>query len=207
MQLDERRGTRAPRQARGRQRVDAVLDAAAALLVEAGPDGVTMHGVARRARTSIGSLYHFFPDREAVLRALGERHAAAIARLVAALRETPAAGWAALDTAAAVERFVAPFLDHLDRHPDLLGLMRLATPAGRERDASLDDALRSLTGCVVAARCPRLDPAERDARAAVCIALLEGVVALVARADASARAALVVELKRALGAYLDACGA
>jgi hypothetical protein len=130
----------------------------------------------------------------------------ALESLVAALRETPAAEWSRLATAEAVERFVAPFLAYLDEHPDLLRLMRLATPAGGDRDPSLDAALRALAGCVVAARCPRLAPAERDARAAVCIALLEGVVALVARGDPLARPALVRELQRALGAYLDACG-
>jgi len=197
---------RTPRQERGRRRVDAVVDAAAALLVEQGVEGVTMHGVARRARTSIGSLYHFFPDREAVLHALGERHARRLEALAATLRATPQAEWARLATPLAVDRFLDPFLGYLADHPDLLQMMRAdapARPAGR--DPALDAALVSLAACVIGARCPQAEVEERRARAATTIAIVEGLVGLVARAEPSGRARLTAELKRALVAYFDAC--
>ena len=65
----------APKQARGAERVESLLDAAAALVAEHGPTGFPFREVARRARTAQGSLYQFFPSREAVLVALHERYA------------------------------------------------------------------------------------------------------------------------------------
>lgn len=64
----------APRQERGRQRVDALLDAAATLLDERGLAGVTTTEIAHRAGTSVGGLYRYFPDVETLLRALAARN-------------------------------------------------------------------------------------------------------------------------------------
>lgn len=64
----------APRQKRGRQRVDTILDAAAALLDEHGPAAATTTEIAHRAGTSVGGLYRYFPDVESLLRALAARN-------------------------------------------------------------------------------------------------------------------------------------
>ena len=61
---------REPRQARARQRVNIILDAAAAEFAAVGYEAATTNAIARRAGTSIGSLYQFFPNKEAVLEAL-----------------------------------------------------------------------------------------------------------------------------------------
>jgi AcrR family transcriptional regulator len=64
----------APRQKRGRQRVDAILDAAAALLDERDLAAVSTTDVARRAGTSVGGLYRYFPEIDSLLRALAARN-------------------------------------------------------------------------------------------------------------------------------------
>ena len=51
----------------------AVLDAVAALVAETGFSGVTMTGVAERAGVTRATLYKYFPDVEALLRAWHER--------------------------------------------------------------------------------------------------------------------------------------
>jgi len=53
----------APKRQRGRERVAAILDAAAQLFIEQG-QAVTMTEIAARSGTAIGSLYRFFPTRE-----------------------------------------------------------------------------------------------------------------------------------------------
>src|SRR5690606_8142299 len=63
----------APRQERGRRRVDSLLDAAAELLEERDVSEMTTTEVAHRAGTSVGGLYRYFPDIETLLRALAER--------------------------------------------------------------------------------------------------------------------------------------
>jgi len=63
-----------PRQQRSRATWDAILEAAAQLFGERGYTGTTTNKVAERAGVSIGSLYQYFPNKEALLLALSERH-------------------------------------------------------------------------------------------------------------------------------------
>ncbi len=63
-----------PRQARSRATVDAVLEATARVLVRRGFDGLTTNLVADAAGVSIGSLYQYFPNKEALVGALIEKH-------------------------------------------------------------------------------------------------------------------------------------
>jgi AcrR family transcriptional regulator len=63
-----------PRQARSRATVDAVLEATARVLVKRGFDGLTTNLVAEAAGVSIGSLYQYFPNKEALVGALIEKH-------------------------------------------------------------------------------------------------------------------------------------
>ncbi len=62
--------SRAPQRQRGRDRVAALLGAAAALFVERGYDATTMTEIAARAGASIGSLYLFFPTKPALAQAM-----------------------------------------------------------------------------------------------------------------------------------------
>lgn len=55
--------------------VDAILEAAAQVLVEAGPQGATTNRIAERAGVSIGTLYQYFANKKALYKALGDRFA------------------------------------------------------------------------------------------------------------------------------------
>lgn len=63
-----------PVQARARATVDAILQAAAHILVRDGHDALTTNRVAERAGVSIGSLYQYFPNKEALVAALSKKH-------------------------------------------------------------------------------------------------------------------------------------
>jgi AcrR family transcriptional regulator len=63
-----------PRQDRSRETVDSILDATTRVLVKDGFDGLTTNAVARVAGVSIGSLYQYYPNKEALVAALIERH-------------------------------------------------------------------------------------------------------------------------------------
>lgn len=54
--------------------VDSILDAAAAVLREHGYDDTTTNRVAEVAGVSVGSLYQYFPNKQALVTALVERH-------------------------------------------------------------------------------------------------------------------------------------
>jgi AcrR family transcriptional regulator len=63
-----------PRQERSKVTVDAILAATARVLVKKGFDGLTTNSVAEAAGVSIGSLYQYFPSKEALVAALIEQH-------------------------------------------------------------------------------------------------------------------------------------
>ncbi len=65
---------RQPKQQRGRDRVEKILDAAAAVFDEVGYEKATTHLIAAKAGTAIGSIYQFFPDKAAVFNAMELRH-------------------------------------------------------------------------------------------------------------------------------------
>lgn len=76
---------RRPQQDRSRATYDAILDAAEAVVVDEGVDALTTTGVASEAGLSVGTLYRYFADGDAILVAVVDRHVAAFGDLV---RET-----------------------------------------------------------------------------------------------------------------------
>jgi AcrR family transcriptional regulator len=62
-----------PVQARSAARLEALLDAAAAIVDEVGYERLTTAMVAERAGASIGTVYRYYPDRIALLRGLSGR--------------------------------------------------------------------------------------------------------------------------------------
>jgi len=58
---------RIPQQRRSRERYDRILAAARQLISQRGNDGVSMREIADAATISIGSLYQYFPDKNALL--------------------------------------------------------------------------------------------------------------------------------------------
>ncbi|QUD89631.1 TetR/AcrR family transcriptional regulator [Phenylobacterium montanum] len=71
-------------QARSRETVERILNAASELIAERGADGATMTEIAQRAGVAMGSLYQYFPDKAGVMAALFERHAALVREMLAA---------------------------------------------------------------------------------------------------------------------------
>lgn len=71
---------KAPEQDRSRATVAAIVDAAAHILVKHGYDAFTTNRVAEKAGVSIGSLYQYFPNKDALLSELMRRHLVEIER-------------------------------------------------------------------------------------------------------------------------------
>ena len=61
---------RVPRQERAERRVRELLEAAASEIAEVGYESATMKAIAQRAGASIGAVYQYFPNKEAVVSAL-----------------------------------------------------------------------------------------------------------------------------------------
>lgn len=69
---------RNPRQARSQATVEAILDAAFQILETRGLSRLTTNHIAERAGVSVGTLYQYFADKDAVLAAMGQRQAEAL---------------------------------------------------------------------------------------------------------------------------------
>ncbi len=83
---DPRKARKAPRQARSRATVEAILEAATRILEEQGLAGLSTNQIAERAGVSIGSLYQYYPARDAILAELVRRMRLSMSdRLLAAI--------------------------------------------------------------------------------------------------------------------------
>jgi AcrR family transcriptional regulator len=71
-----------PRQGRSLATVDAILDATARVLCSTGYDRASTNRIALAAGVSVGSLYQYFPSKEALVAALAARHMATMSALV-----------------------------------------------------------------------------------------------------------------------------
>src|SRR5512138_636523 len=69
-------------QQRSRATVDALVEATARVLVREGFHRASTNRIAEVAGVSVGSLYQYFPSKEALVAAVIERHSAAIMRTV-----------------------------------------------------------------------------------------------------------------------------
>jgi AcrR family transcriptional regulator len=90
-------------QERSRATVDALIEATARILVREGFDKASTNRIAEKAGVSVGSLYQYFPSKEALVIAVIERHHQQIMQVVRrALAEV-----AALPMEQAVRKLVA----------------------------------------------------------------------------------------------------
>jgi len=65
---------RAPVQARSQQRVEQILDASKALILEHGCAGLKMSDIATTAGISIASIYQYYPNKQAIIAALATHY-------------------------------------------------------------------------------------------------------------------------------------
>jgi AcrR family transcriptional regulator len=193
---------RVPRQARSRERVQRVLDTAEELLTRAGPHALTTTALAREAGISVGSLYQWFPDVDAVLRGLVERYGAEFRQVAAefaaqALREPPD------DPAGAA---LAVFADAFRVRPAFRALWfgGLRTEELREvaRDtlAPIGEAFAS----VIATQNPAASAARIATVADTFVLVADALLRQAFRRDPGGDAALLAEASLLLRSYLEA---
>jgi AcrR family transcriptional regulator len=123
---------RRPRQRRALQTVDSILDAVIRILKREGSKALTTNRIAEVAGVSIGSVYQYFPDKDAIFTALHERHIEQIDRLIA--------GTLVDHAAASLNDLVCALIDAMvDAHthdPEVFELLQSQVPhrAGEKRD-------------------------------------------------------------------------
>ena len=78
---------KAPKQARSTHLVDSIIEATARVLADHGYAGTNTNLIAAQAGVSIGSLYQYFPNKEALIVAVHDRHIHQMAQVMDAILE------------------------------------------------------------------------------------------------------------------------
>lgn len=197
----ESRASRTPQQERGQRRVEQIIDAAEVVFAEFGVDGTSMQLIADRAGSSVGSLYHFFPNKDAIVDALGARYADAIR---VTNEEAMPLEMAHLPAEELFERILTSQVRFIERTP-AFNAVHLAVqrncPAINE---ALNEALVGHVGKFLALRYPNAPEMRRAAAAMVSVAMVHGVVELASRLPTPHREAVLNESKAMLVAHFSA---
>lgn len=189
---------KAPSQPRSAHTVEAILGGAAHILEQHGLGGYTTNAIAARAGVSIGSLYQYFPTKDAVTVALIERERTELVRdAMQALAQA--------DRRAALHQLIAVAVHHQLRRPALAALLdfeqhRLSAlmPAsgnGAAMHAALSDFVRG--GQFDAMLAPELAASEL-------MAIISALTDAAGRRGSVDAAQLVVRIEAAVLGYLGA---
>ncbi|MEO6277917.1 TetR family transcriptional regulator [Roseateles sp.] len=198
----EEAGPRTARRQRGHARVEVLLAAAASVFADKGYDAATTTEIAAAAQSSIGSLYQFFPTKQAIAQALITQQAVDLsARLDAMAAASP--GWEVDELA---RRLAGALVDFRATHPSFA---RLADSPGAPDTIVLGvrRSMRLQLIAILAPHAPSLGKARLMAVATAVQQVMKSVVALnddpAADTPAAARAAQA-ELREMLRGYLTA---
>jgi len=128
MKIERASTRRQPKQQRSRQTVEAVLEAVPRVLRRHGAEAITTNRVAEAAGVSIGSLYQYFPEKQAIFMALHERHVDAVRHVIE--------GTLTHSTSASLEEFTRELVEQLaslhSADAELHELVSGAVPGGAD---------------------------------------------------------------------------
>ena len=188
---------KAPKRARGVQRVAELLDAGAVLFADKGYDATTMTEIAQCAGASIGSLYQFFPSKEVLAEALFSRYVERVTSMMEELGKR-APGLSPLRLA---DRLVDLMLDvRSDR--DAAAVLSGAVASIIERRKPLRGAFRRQIAAILRAANSRLSE-KSAAEAAALIAHVLKLVPTLAKEEEDGGQALVAQARKMLAAYIE----
>ena len=145
-----------PRQRRAMVTVDAVLEAAARILVDTGYATASTNRIAERAGVSIGSLYEYFPGKEAIFAELRRRQ---MGGWYARLRAGPRSG----SPRAVIRHIVTTQIQYAANNPELYVALETEVPRAAVSDVqdSIQDDFLQLSTAYLEARRHLLRPKAR----------------------------------------------
>jgi len=138
----EKNPRKQPRQSRSRVTVDAILEATAQVSIAEGYDKLNTARIAERAGVSVGSLYQYFPNKNALIASLVDLHA----NRIAATMEQALAESTNLSFEAGITALVEALLDKRRLAVELHKiLIQQAATVGRAEEAQA--ASKKITHC------------------------------------------------------------
>ena len=193
---------RKPTQQRARRRRRDILVATVELLEEVGVDGLTTILIAKRLNISVGSLYHYFPNKQAILYALGAHW---LDQMTHSLELLEAKDLESMGVAAFVEAAVDQMHAVYREQQALLPLMQAlwSIPELRQLDAEHDEIYISKMSAMMNRLCPGHPEIERNRVGRVYLSLTHGVLLAAIRQPDEIAARTLADLKRLAGNLLE----
>jgi AcrR family transcriptional regulator len=191
---------RHPSQVRAKLTVDRILQAAEALIAEEGAGELKMRKIALRAEIPIGSLYMYFPNREAIMRAITDHYHALID---ASLEETVAAIHAPQDLLAIIGQSVDEYYNFIRTTPAILNLWTGSAYNQVLAQLSIEDSQRTAQIFFQAAL-PFLSPVQAERALPgflVCVDMIGSISLVAARLSGEEGENAVQEMKRMIMLY------
>jgi AcrR family transcriptional regulator len=166
-----------PKQKRGQRRVDAILNAASEVFAEMRYENATIIEIASRADTSVGSLYQFFANKEAILKALVERYVERASGVFAGM-EVEAFPEMTLEQI--VKAILVPLKEFIRDNRDFQVIFSNAAGSAfvAETIRSMDDAFLARTDAALAIAYPHLSPKQRRKSSLVCMMIMKALLML-----------------------------
>ena len=194
---------RTPQQSRSQQRIDLVLDTAAELFAEIGYEAATTNAIADRAGISIGSLYRYFPGKDAILRALANRYYEQVHALYG---EAFTGDLASMSLPALIDQLLDPFLSMYTTYPIYCYLLLGADVSTDIAAASsaMEQEITERTADMFRRVAPGLGAQRAKLVATVCKAQVKALISLVTSSrDKKFQKQVTAEVKQMLLVYLD----
>lgn len=166
-----------PKQQRGRQRVDAILNAASEVFAEVGYDAATTIQIAARANTSVGSLYQFFANKEAILRALVERYVAAAGAMFS---DVQVESFPQMTLEQSVKALLLPLKAFIRDNRDFHVIFSSSTGSAflSETIREMDEGLLARTDLALSQARPDVNAADRRKYELVCMVIMKALLGL-----------------------------
>lgn len=189
------------RQARGERRIAQLLQAAAQVFCKEGYTASSTSAIAREAGVSPGTLYQFFPNKEAIAVELSTQ---LIHEMDTAHGRVFRADDARLPLDRLIDTVTDPFVEFCTANRAVLALLKSPDAPGRVADDHqvLHTALVERVTDLLAVRKPSLSVAERALIAQMSIAMFTTGLDLVVQHEGEEREAYVREMKGMLYRYL-----
>ena len=193
-----------PLQERSKQTVAALLAAAAQVFADMGYANTSTNHIAERAGVSIGSLYQYFPSKDAILVALAEQHVenafAAVLEEVRQKRDAPAREL----LRALVDALLRAHLKEPRLHRVIFEEAHLLDQSFRRRLEELDDRALRLARDIIEERCAELAVENPEMASFVVVHVLEGIThtTVIRHPEVLSHPEFREELFRLLEAYL-----
>lgn len=188
------------RQARARHTVDAIIEAAARILEDQGHAGYTTNAVAEVAGVSIGTLYQYFPDKDALMGSL-------IARETERLLHEVEAASTRSDPHDALDGVIEAAVRHQVRRPNLARVLDFEEgrlPLDRETQGVRARFIKGLSGILL--RLDLLQQADVATATVDVMAIMRGILDAAGDRGEKEPAALVARVRRAVLGYMSPSG-